>query len=1137
MARKGSRSYNDPAYREKVLRLAPEDAYRRAVKDVNHRVVQYVQQAYQSDHTFLTNQASIDRLTAIMAPAVEAGQLQIADLTNAHLSTLFGVKHPPAPDLSTFERPNISRVRELARPFWTAIKAAEKGKDFDAALAAGEARLTKMVETDLQMAKVRQAREVLKAGGIRRYARVTGGNACWLCEIAATQVYYTEDLLPIHPGCNCSVQPIPEGGEAEIRQGFTPEEILKHSDEQVRRMLGLVEDGAPLSDYQDLVAVREHGEIGPMLTWKHQSFTGPGDLPVPPSREVLEHQAFQAVKQTGGVTIDLAGNTPTDGFAYAPLKGTEVVVPQGEFSPKHIDDFINTHAADLARPGNHLGMWTQDGNVYLDVSKVGAPTAETLAKAQGAHQLAVYDLGNGHDINLGTVDNAGKYTAIGSPTGVLDQYRGEVARANEAVGAGRVPGVAARESSTATAGLDAGVLERTPFSYDTPGPGQPPGMSREDWITKVQPGPIPDYDNPYAVTTQLKARHPDLHADLGGMIDPACARSAAQAVDDLMVKYPDAQLRSVVARGPYNFQVASRYAQTDVYSPTGGPVKRLSQTEIQFNQDFYMNKARLEKSYAKTVTDGFHPSIGDHDAAYAISTHEFAHSMDASGSYRASADVKSVLRETFLDLHPEYREMTSLADSVKVREKYDEWLTSELSDYATGSARKNHVRLPGDLNPSEALAESFTHVELDPDKATDAERALHKMLVDKHTLPYKTDMTVPEWQMATTKTPVDKGDRYLRKYQKQTDAYFQAHATPEQLVNAKEAKRVASQQEIARKQAEQAVERGKSDAIPKAELMKAKTERVKGIARNTASPVGDPGGVEETTRAAMDVERIKANRTALWDEVPPKIRAEGKVWYPGESQVLLDIHAAAGSPFAGDPLADIKVEAVGAAFSPQVMWGDAKTDAANYFRVMGKPYQERVDAIVGGRGRMVYTDSIKRADRVRVATTREEIDLALRGTQATSSHHYDNSPKIRNFLGNLTGEHDLLTSDTWDGKVARLHPDERRFLINEEIRQKNYRSKHPVPLEDLTLYQKGDRIPSYLVDRADALADAANDAARAAGRRQPYLPSPGLMVANGYDILERTAAETLPEGFAVDQYQAGLWIWLRGGGATGLVGL
>jgi hypothetical protein len=291
VASRKSRSFANPAYREDVLRYSPEEAYRNAVRDVNHRVVQYVQQAYRSDPRFLTSQGHVDRLTAMMAPMVQAGQVQVADLTNAHLSTLFGVKHPPAPNLSEFAREGVTATTELARPFWTAIKAAQAGKDFDAAMAAGEARLTKMVQTDLQMAKVRQARDVLKAGGIQRYARVTGGTACWLCEIAATQVYYTEDLLPIHPSCNCSVQPIPDGGEAEIRDGFTPDEIFQHATDQVKLMAGLVENEAPLEDYQKLVEVRDHGEIGPMLTWKHQNFTGPGDLPVPPSKEVLNHQA------------------------------------------------------------------------------------------------------------------------------------------------------------------------------------------------------------------------------------------------------------------------------------------------------------------------------------------------------------------------------------------------------------------------------------------------------------------------------------------------------------------------------------------------------------------------------------------------------------------------------------------------------------------------------------------------------------------------------------------------------------------------------------------------------------------------------------------------------------------------------
>lgn len=209
--------------------------------------------------------------------------------------------------------------------------------------------------------------------------------------------------------------PSTDGGEDEIRKGFSPEQILAHSDEQVRKMTGMVEDGASLADYQKLVAVRDHGEIGPTLTWAHQSFTGPSDLPM--SRDALEHKAFQSVEQTGGVTIDLAGNTPHDGYAFAPFKDTEMVVPQGEFTEEHIDRYINLHADELAQPGNHLGMWTANGNIYLDVSQVGPPSVETLAKAQAAHQLAVYDLGNTNEITLGTINDASlfrRFTSRGS---------------------------------------------------------------------------------------------------------------------------------------------------------------------------------------------------------------------------------------------------------------------------------------------------------------------------------------------------------------------------------------------------------------------------------------------------------------------------------------------------------------------------------------------------------------------------------------------------------------------------------------------------------------------------------------------------------------------------------------------------
>ena len=37
-----------------------------------------------------------------------------------------------------------------------------------------------------------------------------------------------------------------------------------------------------------------------------------------------------------------------------------------------------------------------------------------------------------------------------------------------------------------------------------------------------------------------------------------------------------------------------------------------------------------------------------------------------------------------------------------------------------------------------------------------------------------------------------------------------------------------------------------------------------------------------------------------------------------------------------------------------------------------------------------------------------------------------------------------------------------------------------------------------------------------------------LMVQHGYDILESATAAALPEGYKMADYQAGMWVWLRG---------
>jgi len=1245
-----SRSYANPLNRENIKARggAITAGYRQAVDQVQHRVIEYVRAAYRSDPKFLTNHMEIDRLTALMAPAVAAGQLQVASLTNANLAALFGLEDVPAPELSKLGRNGVDLQAELARPFWTAIKAAREGKSINDALAAGERRMEKMLSTDLQLAKTKQSREVLKASGVRTYQRVAGPNACWLCAIAATQIYFSEDLLPIHTSCGCGIAPIPPGGQDSLDRKLDPDWLLDKDASQVKLMTGMVEKDSSPADYRELIAVREHGETGPTLTWAHQKFTGPQDLPTPPSKEVLAQQAYDIVRDNGGVTISLAGNKPTDGYAYAPYKTTEFKVLKSEFSPKHIDDYIDSHHRQLSRPGNNLGMWEQDGYIFLDVSKVGPPTAETFAKAQAAHQLAVFDLGNFEEINLGTIDEKG-YHRLGTPTDLHREYRRKVDRADEASRAGspaEVPGleggsrrgarqslkwtgppvalpsyggdiqdevdfdwgakktydkhknamrVAARKaqaegyggvpqhlrslgrhnyeddeidmhgmemvaravhaapskrnlwrgvevtpeqladlmdstsislplsafgrdadearlfstdlkgrifrSSSVPAGATDSVLFKLqpgaklapifygheyvgfgqfdvisvkPAHWGTQGTGeyrkkiwrpteitikqtsmiedvtQPiPGASAlkaksqkkipeftvvgkkepqfgtidlktgainrsGDYITKVQPGPIPDYDNSYAVSTQLHARHPDLRVELSSMIDGKLARSTAQELDDLMTKYPDAQLRSAKSRNPYNFQHSTRYAQTDVYDR-----KVLSGTEIQFNDSFYMKKADLEKSYAATTVIpegkryGYHPPLGEgNDAAKAIAAHEFGHTMDASGSYRAGAAVKDTLRREYLRLNP-YTDEQKAVDRVLVANaakrgitirqpietRYEAWLHDSLSEYSFTQS--------GKLNPSEALAEAFGHAELDPKHITDAERALHKLAVDEHTKPYRRGMVKPDWHMAT-------------------DA-------PKAVVDAKEAKRVAAQEKkdaaAAKRKAEDAAKEARATARAekkaaaealKAEKAAARAAKEAAEAAHRGPPPGEtrkllPDGkpLPEKAERIAELRRRKpefvATQASRYEELTYDEKVHGRRWYADQCTAAAN-HAIDG----GHGFLPIQGVAVNVTLSPQTKY-DWNTEQAKMY--LSRPRGEGYAAIRNmpkDIAPKAMDSNALRADRVSGATTYDEVMDALHEKgEAKKLSNYFRSAWVKGFPDEVPSREEIFTVDTW----------------------------------------------------------------------------------------------------------------------------
>jgi hypothetical protein len=148
--------------------------------------------------------------------------------------------------MDTYQRPGVV--------VWTALR---DGKELSQATHLGKLRAVAIAATDMQLAKTHTAREFMaRDSRVTRYKRVLNGDDCALCITAADNTYSKSDLLPIHPGCNCSVSPV-----------FGASDPAK----SINKSNASGEDKVPIE-------IREHGEIGPMLTRAGDAFTTPDDF-------------------------------------------------------------------------------------------------------------------------------------------------------------------------------------------------------------------------------------------------------------------------------------------------------------------------------------------------------------------------------------------------------------------------------------------------------------------------------------------------------------------------------------------------------------------------------------------------------------------------------------------------------------------------------------------------------------------------------------------------------------------------------------------------------------------------------------------------------------------------------------------
>lgn len=275
-----------------MAELTPDtltDAYMRQSTELRDRVLAFAVTLWAGAASL--RDADVDRLVERLLPVMRGGMLQTARLTSAYvrrLASLSGVDAAPvdvAEDLVDYR--GVPQETVYRRPAVTVYTALSRGQAFSAARDAGLARLRSIVTTDMQQARNRQARDSYAATGFDYAMRtLSGAENCALCVIASTQRYQLSELQPIHPGCDCGERGVIAGNDPGqvLDQGLLDEayrlidQKLTSGDRSPELGEKRTSRGKKLSDLTDLIITREHGELGPTLTWRDQAFTSKSDL-------------------------------------------------------------------------------------------------------------------------------------------------------------------------------------------------------------------------------------------------------------------------------------------------------------------------------------------------------------------------------------------------------------------------------------------------------------------------------------------------------------------------------------------------------------------------------------------------------------------------------------------------------------------------------------------------------------------------------------------------------------------------------------------------------------------------------------------------------------------------------------------
>lgn len=326
------------------------NAYGNEMAAVRSRVVAYIERAWGSLDSW--READIERFVRAIVPVVEAGQVRTAALTDAYLAAfertvLGGSVAPvgvPATEISYATIRGVPATEVYSRVGPTVWSALADGKDLRDAVNLGLRRAVQTAQVDMQRAKTQASVAVFaRKDNVVGYRRVLrGSESCALCIIASTQRYRKRDLMPVHPGCDCGVSPI--YGDRDPGQVIDPNR-LEGLQDRLGERFGLDARKSATSgnrtgagdwdDYRQLVVTHEHGELGPVLARKGDTFTAATDLPGPAKK------AAQTAEKRRLTAADLSNAQGTE-IADAALR-----LSRGEISRREYRTVVNRIRGDV----------------------------------------------------------------------------------------------------------------------------------------------------------------------------------------------------------------------------------------------------------------------------------------------------------------------------------------------------------------------------------------------------------------------------------------------------------------------------------------------------------------------------------------------------------------------------------------------------------------------------------------------------------------------------------------------------------------------------------------------------------------------------------------------------------------------